>query len=218
MEQFYTEAQRSLQDEFFTRELAERIKEAVVTEELSDDQAAFVQSRNMFYLSTVDEQGYPSCSYKGGDTGFVRVVDPKTILFPSYDGNGMFMSAGNIQAKSKVGLLLLTFKPHKGSVLGVKQGALKRAQFLKSYPGANLVIELIVSNVWVNCPRYIHQMNLTEQSPYVPEKDGTIPLALWKRVDLVQDVITDEDREKAESLGLITIEEYEADVASGKLL
>ena len=92
MEQFYTEAQRSLQDEFFTRELAERIKEAVVTEELSDDQAAFIQSRNMFYLSTVDEQGYPSCSYKGGDTGFVRVVDPKTILFPSYDGNGMFMS------------------------------------------------------------------------------------------------------------------------------
>ena len=48
MEQFYTEAQRSLQDEFFTRELAERIKDAVVTEELSDDQAAFIQSRNMF--------------------------------------------------------------------------------------------------------------------------------------------------------------------------
>jgi len=41
---------------------------------------------------------------------------------------------------------------------------------------------------------------------------------LWKRADLVQDVITDEDRKKAESLGLITIEEYEADVASGKLL
>ena len=218
MEQFYTEAQRSLQDEFFTRELAERIKEAVVTEELSDDQAAFIQSRNMFYLSTVDEQGYPSCSYKGGDTGFVRVVDPKTILFPNYDGNGMFMSAGNIQAKSKIGLLFIDFQtPQRIRVRGEAR-CIKEGPILKSYPGANLVIELIVSNVWVNCPRYIHQMNLTEQSPYVPEKDGTIPQALWKRVDLVQDVITDEDREKAESLGLITIEEYEADVASGKLL
>ena len=218
MEQFYTEAQRSLQDEFFTRELAERIKEAVVTEELSDDQAAFIQSRNMFYLSTVDEQGYPSCSYKGGDTGFVRVVDPKTILFPSYDGNGMFMSVGNIQAKSKVGLLFIDFQtPQRIRVRGEAR-CIKEGPILKSYPGANLVIELIVSNVWVNCPRYIRQMNLAEQSPYVPEKDGTIPLALWKRVDLVQDVITDEDRKKAESLGLITIEEYEADVASGKLL
>ena len=218
MEQFYTEAQRSLQGEFFTRELAERIKEAVVTEELSDDQAAFIQSRNMFYLSTVDEQGYPSCSYKGGDTGFVRVVDPKTILFPSYDGNGMFMSVGNIQAKSKVGLLFIDFQtPQRIRVRGEAR-CIKEGPILKSYPGANLVIELTVSNVWVNCPRYIHQMDLTEQSPYIPEKDGTIPLALWKRVDLVQDVITDEDREKAESLGLITIEEYEAYVASGKLL
>ena len=218
MEQFYTEAQRSLQDEFFTRELAERIKEAVVTEELSDDQAAFIQSRNMFYLSTVDEQGYPSCSYKGGDTGFVRVVDPKTILFPSYDGNGMFMSVGNIQAKSKVGLIFIDFQtPQRIRVRGEAR-CIKEGPILKSYPGANLVIELTVSNVWVNCPRYIHQMDLTEQSPYIPEKDGTIPLALWKRVDLVQDVITDEGREKAESLRFITIEEYEANVASGKLL
>ena len=65
MEKFYTEAQRSLQDEFGTRELAERIKDAVVAEELSDEQAAFIHSRNMFYLATVDEQGYTSCSYKG---------------------------------------------------------------------------------------------------------------------------------------------------------
>ena len=152
------------------------------------------------------------------DHGFVRVVDPKTVLFPNYDGNGMFMSVGNIQAKSKVGLLFIDFQtPQRIRVRGEAR-CIKEGSILKSYPGANLVIELIVSNVWVNCPRYIHQMNLTEQSPYVPEKDGTIPLALWKRVDLVQDVITDEDKEKAESLGLITIEEYEANVASGKLL
>lgn len=218
MEQFYTEAQRTLQNEFSTRDLAERIKEAVVTEALSDQQAAFIHSRNMFYLSTVDELGYPSCSYKGGDIGFVRVIDPKTIVFPNYDGNGMFMSTGNIQAKSKIGLLFIDFQtPQRIRVRG-KAKCIKEGPILKSYPGANLVMELTVSNAWINCPRYIHRMDLSDQSPYIPAKDGTIPLALWKRVDLVQDVITDKDRAEAESLGIITIDEYEANVANGKLL
>ena len=218
MEQFYTEAQRTLQNEFRTRDLAERIKEAVVTEILSDQQAAFIHSRNMFYLSTVDELGYPSCSYKGGDIGFVRVIDPKTLVFPNYDGNGMFMSTGNIQAKSKIGLLFIDFQtPQRIRVRGEAK-CIKEGPILKSYPGANLAVELTVSNVWVNCPRYIHRMNLSDQSPYIPAKDGTIPLALWKRVDLVQDVITDKDRAEAESLGIITIDEYEANVANGKLL
>lgn len=218
MEQFYTEAQRTLQNEFSTRDLAERIKEAVVTEALSDQQAAFIHSRNMFYLSTVDELGYPSCSYKGGDIGFVRVIDPKTIVFPNYDGNGMFMSTGNIQAKSKIGLLFIDFQtPQRIRVRG-KAKCIKEGPILKSYPGANLVVELTVSNAWINCPRYIHRMDLSDQSPYIPAKDGTIPLALWKRVDLVQDVITNKDRAEAESLGIITIDEYEANVANGKLL
>ena len=218
MEQFYSEAQRTLQNEFSTRDLAERIKEAVVTEALSDQQAAFIHSRNMFYLSTVDELGYPSCSYKGGDIGFVRVIDPKTIVFPNYDGNGMFMSTGNIQAKSKIGLLFIDFQtPQRIRVRG-KAKCIKEGPILKSYPGANLVVELTVSNAWINCPRYIHRMDLSDQSPYIPAKDGTIPLALWKRVDLVQDVITDKDRAEAESLGIITIDEYEANVANGKLL
>ena len=218
MKQFYTEAQRTLQNEFRTRDLAERIKEAVVTEVLSDQQAAFIHSRNMFYLSTVDELGYPSCSYKGGDIGFVRVIDPKTVVFPNYDGNGMFMSTGNIQAKSKIGLLFIDFQtPQRIRVRGEAK-CIKEGPILKSYPGANLAVELTVSNVWVNCPRYIHRMDLSDQSPYIPAKDGTIPQALWKRVDLVQDVITDKDRAEAESLGIITIDEYEANVANGKLL
>ena len=96
MGDFFTLAQRQLQGEFETTDLADRIVEAVVTEELSDPQAEFIHSRNMFYLSTIDESGYPSCSYKGGDLGFVRVINPVTIVFPNYDGNGMFMSMGNI--------------------------------------------------------------------------------------------------------------------------
>ncbi|MEC7767175.1 MAG: pyridoxamine 5'-phosphate oxidase family protein [Pseudomonadota bacterium] len=218
MGDFFTLAQRQLQGEFKTTDLADRIVEAVVTEELSDPQAEFIHSRNMFYLSTIDESGYPSCSYKGGDLGFVRVINPVTIVFPNYDGNGMFMSMGNIQDKAKVGLLFIDFETPQRLRLRGEARCLREGPMLDSYPGANLVVEISVNHVWVNCPRYVHRMQPLEQSPYLPGKDGAVSLALWKRVDLIQDVLAAEDRAEAGSLGLITLEEYEAYVARGKLL
>ena len=110
MSEFFTKAQQLLQSEFETTSLANRIEEAVVMTELSDQQSEFIHNRNMFYLSTTDELGYPSCSYKGGHPGFVRVLNSATIVFPNYDGNGMFMSMGNIEAKVKVGLLFIDFE------------------------------------------------------------------------------------------------------------
>jgi predicted pyridoxine 5'-phosphate oxidase superfamily flavin-nucleotide-binding protein len=215
MSEFYTSTQRQLQDEFATRGLADRLVEATVTDELTDEQTAFVHGRNMFFLSTIDEWGFPSSSYKGGASGFVRVPDSRSLVFPSYDGNGMFMSLGNIEAQAKVGLLFIDFEtPQRTRVRG--QARLVRAgPMLESYPGANVVVEVAIERVWQNCARYIHKMSPVEQSPYVPVGDGTAKLALWKRIDVIQDVVSAADNAEAESVGLITIEEYEALVAQG---
>ena len=70
----------------------------------------FIESRDMFWLATVDANGRPQCQYKGGAPGFVRVIDPKTIVFPSYDGNGRYHSMGNISATSHIGMLFLDFE------------------------------------------------------------------------------------------------------------
>ena len=74
MSDFFTATQRKLQHEFASTELADRLVEAAVNNELSDQQAQFIHSRNMFYLATIDEVGFPSCSYKGGNNGFARGV------------------------------------------------------------------------------------------------------------------------------------------------
>lgn len=63
----------------------------------------------MFFLATADAQGRPSCSYKGGEPGFVRVLDEQTLAFPRYDGNGMFLSLGNALENPHVGLLFIDF-------------------------------------------------------------------------------------------------------------
>ncbi len=217
MSDFFTQAQRQLQSEFESTQLADRIVDAVVNEELSADQMDFIHARNMFFLATVDEFGFPSCSYKGGSAGFVRATSPTTLYFPSFDGNGMFMSMGNIDANHKVGLLFVDFEtPQRIRVRGDAR-CLRSGPMLDSYPGADMVVEVSVAHVWVNCPRYIHRMSSEELSPYTPNAQGETPLALWKRVDLLQDVLSDADKQQAQRLGLISIEEYDNRVTAGSL-
>jgi predicted pyridoxine 5'-phosphate oxidase superfamily flavin-nucleotide-binding protein len=217
MSEFYTDAQRALQDEFNSRGLADRLVEAIVTEEFSDEQTDFIHGRNMFFLSTIDEHGYPSSSYKGGAPGFVRVLNGRSLVFPSYDGNGMFMSLGNIESQQRVGLLFIDFEtPRRMRVRGEAR-LLRGGPVLAGYPGAELAVEVVVDKIWQNCPRYVHRMQSLETSPYVPAEDGKTKLALWKRIDVMQDVISPADRAEAEAAGLIDVEAYEARVESGEL-
>ena len=95
----------------------------------------------MFFLATADEHGMPQCSYKGGDPGFVRVVDERTLAFPNYDGNGMYLSIGNLLATRRSGLLFIDFatpeaaagerhrvdRRGRSAARGVPRGAVRRA-------------------------------------------------------------------------------------------
>ncbi len=109
----YQEQSRKLQDQFDTRRLADRLVERLLRTNFNDEDRDFIESQRMFFLATTDEDGFPDCSYKGGDPGFVRVTDEQTLIFPSYDGNGMFKSLGNIRANPAVGLLFLSFEQPK---------------------------------------------------------------------------------------------------------
>ena len=74
----------------------------------------------MFFLATADEHGMPQCSYKGGEPGFVRVVDEHTLAFPSYDGNGTYLSLGNLLRNPQVGILFIDFtRPKRLRVNGI---------------------------------------------------------------------------------------------------
>lgn len=213
---FYSEEQRVLQRQFQTERMADRLEQVIVHEEVQEAERAFIESRDMFFLATVDGRGQPSCSYKGGDPGFVKVVDPGTIAFPSYDGNGMFFSMGNIRAASGVGLLFIDFEtPHRLRVQGT--ATVREADpLLEQYPGADLVVRVAVSRIFVNCSRYVHQYRRVKSSRYVPRAGCETPFAEWKRIDVMQDVLPPRDAGKTtRSGGTITVEEYESRQAAG---
>ena len=106
----YHDGSRRLQDRFDTRRLADRLDEKFLSRPIIDaDDRAFIERMDMFFLATADADGRPQCSYKGGDPGFVRVLDERTVAFPNYDGNGMYLSMGNLLVNPHVGMLFIDF-------------------------------------------------------------------------------------------------------------
>ena len=185
----YHDDSRQLQDRFDTRRLADRIEERLVHATLDEDDRAFVEARDMFFLATVDAHGQPQCSYKGGEPGFVRVVDEHTLAFPSFDGNGMYLSLGNIAQTARVGRLFLDFeRPRRMRVNGVAE-VRTDDPLLAAYPRAQCVVRVAVTEVFPNCGRYIHRLELVERSRFTPRAECEPPVPDWKRSDWARDVL-----------------------------
>lgn len=199
MSDFYGRGARELQDRFDTRRLADRIEQHLMRDHIAASDQAFIERMDMFFLATVDGRGRPSCSYKGGTPGFVRVLDPKTIAFPSQNGNGMFVSVGNIAETRQVGLLFIDFIGQSRLRLDGEATVDEKDPLLGSYPEAELVVRVNVREVFPNCPRYIHKLALVERSRFVP-KDGCVtPVPSWKRTDWASDVLPEGDPARDEA-------------------
>jgi uncharacterized protein len=189
----YHDGSRRLQDAFDTRRLADRLDERKVRDHLDDGDRAFVEARDMFFLATADADGHPQCSYKGGDPGFVRVVDERTLAFPSYDGNGMYLSMGNALVNPNVGLLFVDFEGRKRLRVNGVASVDDRDPLLGEYPEAQFVVRVRTTQVFPNCPRYIHEYRLVQRSRFVPHADCATPVPEWKTREGTREVLPAND-------------------------
>jgi predicted pyridoxine 5'-phosphate oxidase superfamily flavin-nucleotide-binding protein len=192
----YHEGSRRLQDRFDTRRLADRLDEKFVQRPLIGlEDKEFIERMDMFFLATADADGFPQCSYKGGDPGFVRVLNERTIAFPNYDGNGMYLSMGNLTVNPHVGLLFIDFVSERPSRLRLNGVASidENDELMAGYPEAQFIVRVQVKQVFPNCPRYIHRMALVERSRFVPHAECATPVPGWKRSDWARDVLPEGD-------------------------
>jgi len=189
----YHDGNRRLQDRFDTRRLADRLDEKIVKDVIDDNDRQFMERMDMFFLATADEHGRPNCSYKGGEPGFVRVIDEHTIAFPNYDGNGMYLSMGNVLANPHVGLLFIDFENQWRMRLNGEASIDERDPLMSDYPEAQFIVRVRAREVFPNCPRYIHHYTLVERSKFVPKTECTTPVPDWKQGDWVADVLPEND-------------------------
>jgi len=184
---------RELQRRFDTLRLADRLEEKLARRDFSDEDRAFIESRALFFLATADSEGRPDCSFKGGTPGFVRVTGEAELAFPSYDGNGMFRSLGNVLVNPAVALLFIDFEHPRRLRVNGRASVASDDPLLANFAGAQLVVRVRAERIFPNCPRYIPRMTSGEPSPYVPREGYTPPVPKWKRFDEFVDVLPRDD-------------------------
>ena len=215
MSRLFGPQHRELQDHFESRKMADRIEQVAAQTEIDDAAKAFIESRDMFFLSTVDHQGRPTVSYKGGAPGLVKVLNPTEIAFPSYDGNGMYLSMGNINAHPEIGILFIAFdRPFRLRLQGRAEIVMDGPE-VALFKEAQLAVRVAVSDVWMNCPRYVHRYDKVAESRYVPQADAETPLCEWKRIEGFEDVLRPDEAAAVEKAGQIAQDEWMARVFRG---
>ena len=189
MSKLYRPSHRDLQSRYDTTRMADRIEATLFREHFTAEDRAFVERLDMFFLATADAEGRPSCSFKGGDPGFVRVTGASELVFPCYDGNGMFLSMGNTTENPHVGLLFIDFEtPKRLRVNGTAQLAPVES-VSPPYFEAQFVVRVNALQIFPNCPRYIPQLQRVESSRFVPRPGTVPPVPGWKRMDWAKDVL-----------------------------
>ena len=180
----FNEGNRQLQDQFDSRRIADRLEEKLTRQAFTDGDRTFIQSLPFFFLATSDDKGRADCSFKGGMPGFVQIVGDSELVFPDYDGNGMFKSLGNILLNPEVGLLFIDMgeKPRRLRVNG--RASIRRDDpIMQRFAGAQLLVRVAVRAIFPNCPRYVTTPGAAEPSQYSPRPGYEPPEPAWKGFD-----------------------------------
>lgn len=193
----YGDGARSLQDRLDTRRLADALARRTIHTELTDDDVALIAAQASVWLSTVDADGWPDVSYKGGDVGFVEVASRSELRIPMYDGNGMQRTMGNIVDTGRVALLFVdTTRPWRMRLHGTASVSTDPTD-VDRFPGAQAVVTVTTVRIFPNCGRYVHSGD--ELSEYVPDADGDAPIPHWKRYEELYDALPARDRARLDA-------------------
>jgi predicted pyridoxine 5'-phosphate oxidase superfamily flavin-nucleotide-binding protein len=187
---FYHDGHRTMQARFASTPLADRLEQVTHRTQFTDADKHFIESAGFFFLATADNEGRPDCSHKGGPPGFVRVVAKDALVFPDYDGNGMFRSLGNLGVNPAIGMLFMsmTEAPKRLRVNG-RASISFDDPLLANFAGAQALVRVHAEHIFPNCPRYIHDLKHDTPSPYTPEAGATPTEPAWKSFDSFKDVV-----------------------------
>lgn len=177
----FHQGNRDLQQHFGSMALADRLVERLRRSEFNDEDRGFIHSVEFFFLATAAPDGQPDCSFKGGAPGFVRIVRPDLLVWPDYDGNGMFKSLGNIGRNPFVGLLFIRMgaAPKRLRVNGRAEVVLEDP-LMREFVGAQGLVRVTPIDIFPNCPRYIPDLATGTPSPYVPRGEQPPVEPGWK--------------------------------------
>ncbi len=106
----FTEGVKQAQTDYGSRDIYQKFEQRGISEDvLSAREIEFIGARDSFYMGTVNSNNYPYIQFRGGPTGFLKVLDEKTLGFVDFVGNLQYLSVGNLRENDRVFLFLMDY-------------------------------------------------------------------------------------------------------------
>lgn len=138
---------------------------------LSATEAGFIAARDSLYMATVGETGWPYVQHRGGPTGFVRILDERTIGFADFRGNRQYVSVGNLLTDDRVSLIFMDYSNKKrlkvfgrARIVGLEdQAVLGRLEMPDYRARVERGILITVEAFDWNCPQHITERHTLDE-------------------------------------------------------
>ncbi len=160
----FTNSVKKFQEQYGSRQSYARMEHSGDHYLLTNREIAFIKSRDIFFMATIGENGWPYLQYRGGPNGFLRVIDDTTLGYADFRGNMQYISAGNINTNQNTSLFLIDYPSQQRLKLWAKAEIIDRNRNLElleklkvpGYKGKieRLIIFRIQAYDW-NCPQHI---------------------------------------------------------------
>jgi uncharacterized protein len=148
-EEVYGNCRRYLQERLFIgeRKSSATDQPAETGAALSATQQQLISRADTFFIATDNPEHGADVSHKGGNPGFVRVVDEKQIAFPDYNGNSMFNTLGNLTVNPHAGLLFIDFDSGRTLQLSGRASTDWNATRIAKFAGAERVVDFELEQI-----------------------------------------------------------------------
>lgn len=177
LETLTTSAVQAAQERYGSRPSMERLIHGWDTDGLlGPEEAAYIASRDGFYLATVGETGWPYLQYRGGPPGFLHVLSPpaeadgrdrhSVLAWVDVRGNRQYLSVGNLASSPRVSLFLMDYARRRrlkilgtAAVIDVAHGVPADLSHLVDETRTGGTVERLVTVAvhgydW-NCPQHV---------------------------------------------------------------
>lgn len=117
-----------------------------------------LQNAPFFFLATSNTSGQCDCSFKGGGPGLIKIVHSRCFAFADFDGNGAFMSLGNILDNPQVGCLFIDFSDGARLRVNGRASIHEQGEIMTLFPRASRIVRVEIEQVVPNCPQYVPRL------------------------------------------------------------
>ena len=158
-EMTFHEGEQAAQQRWQTTDLWDAARKArLLWDHIPEAFQARIEAAPFFFLATSSPDGRCDCSFKGGGPGLIRLLDARRFAFPDFDGNGAFMSLGNILLNPQVGCLFIDFNDGGRLRVNGRASVHETGPLAALFPQQQRVVLVEIEQVVPNCPQHIPRL------------------------------------------------------------